>query len=257
MTPEQYERGFLFHGTLERFTGQLEPGADGLLWLAESSAVAQAYIPSTGLTIYLSMPRPWMLDESPRPATQDDPWGRAWRRLAGAEYSEVEYDAIGRPRRWRIDRSATWRDLVRALEGLGYDTSSSSVAVRATLLRGAEELLPADYRAEGRLFIVRTTSPLRLADLTGEEGDLGDPQYNWFEVFRRLEAAGYDGVRINDFLQSDKWGNVGHISIGVFPRGLPKLTYTSVPARNYDPEDLDGWRRPTPEFLEFWREGCK
>ena len=43
----------LFHGTLERFWGTPRPGGyDGVLWAAESPAVAQSYIPKSGGRTY-------------------------------------------------------------------------------------------------------------------------------------------------------------------------------------------------------------
>lgn len=41
---------------------------------------------------------------------------------------------------------------------------------------------------------------------------------------------------------------------GVFPDSIKKLRYDSVPATNYDPETVEGWSLPTPEFVLWVKE---
>lgn len=92
---------------------------------------------------------------------------------------------------------------------------------------------------------------------TGDPASHLDPEYLHFDKFKEAYEAGYDGVKVPDLLQSERWGNFGHDSYGVFPDSIKKLRYDSVPATNYDPETVEGWSLPTPEFVLWVKENYK
>lgn len=112
---------------------------------------------------------------------------------------------------------------------------------------------PANYRAKGRLLIVTPKRDLRIYDNTlgGKiEGDLTDPEYHKLDLFRNAEKQGYDGIKINDFAQSNDWGNVGHTSIGLFKRTLKDLNFEETDAVHHDLSDVSNdWK--TPEYKKF------
>jgi hypothetical protein len=89
-----------------------------------------------------------------------------------------------------------------------------------------DEIMPADYQMKGKLFILIPDQDLNVYDMTyggSIDGDLTDLDYHKTDFFDKLEQKGYDGVKINDFAQSNDQGNFGHTSIGLFKQALPKV----------------------------------
>ena len=86
--------------------------------------------------------------------------------------------------------------------------------------------MPADYQMRGKLFILIPDQDLNVYDMTyggSIDGDLTDLDYHKTDFFDKLKQKGYDGVKINDFAQSNDQGNFGHTSIGLFKQALPKV----------------------------------
>lgn len=120
-------------------------------------------------------------------------------------------------------------DFVNArLTALGYKplaedpaTGNNRWQLRITV---DQKILPADYSAEGTLFELASTRDMRMFDVTaGQEPDLTDRQYNELDLFEWAAEQGYDGVKINDFAQSETHGNVGHVSWGFFKSAISDL----------------------------------
>lgn len=104
---------------------------------------------------------------------------------------------------------------------------------------GVWKILPFDTRVQGRLLTIVPKKDLKFYDLTfgrSIEGDLTDVDYHKHDEFRRAEDAGYDGIRINDFAQSHNYGNVGHLSYGIFKKAIPFLSISESPAIHEDLE---------------------
>lgn len=120
------------------------------------------------------------------------------------------------------------------------------------------EIKPADYRIEGRLLILKPKRDLKILDMTlgGKiEGDLTDLDYHKHHWFEMAEKKGYDGIKINDFAQSNNYGNVGHTSIGLFPRALKDVETDSIGAIH---RDLDkNFNRETPEYKSYKEKKLK
>lgn len=253
----RYEERFLFHGTSEPFKTKLGVGGDGILWTADTSAVAQSYIPEAGHTVLWHSPK-YKLDDPPWPPDEGDTFQAALFELAGVRFDRVTYSATGRPSGWReLTPGATNRTVLAAVQALGYrpkrggDVDGGFYEIKMF----GDAIMPADWKLVGRLFILRPKVQLKLADITtGDPADLLDPEYLHYGRFKAFEKAGYDGVKVPDLLQSEHWGNFGHDSIALFKRALKKLDVRSIPATNYDPTDMAGWRRPTPEFVDFFLE---
>ena len=100
----------------------------------------------------------------------------------------------------------------------------------------------------GRLFIFYGQEKLNILDVSRGESDLTDLQYHRYDIFKVSKEQGYDGVQIDDFLQSKLHGNIGHQSICLNSNGLAKLSYDVIPATNYDDEE---WGDFTPEFEQY------
>lgn len=86
------------------------------------------------------------------------------------------------------------------------------------------EILPPNESVSGTLYILEPIRDLKIYDYAKDrEGDLTDLEYHKVKLFRSIEKDGYDGIRINDFAQSDDEGNFGHTSIGLFKNTLKDM----------------------------------
>lgn len=234
----------LFHATGEDFEPEGLHGGffDKILWTAEDSGIAQMYIPTSGAVMYCSA-------ESIARPNKDSSIQQIQKKLGiEYDYSTVEWN---RDRAESYKNAPIWEDpseeqnwsktnefkrtyiKTKMKEVLGYepwneDHGDLSFAVYFNL----DELMPADYKMKGRLFIITVEADLKIYDMTmGKkiEGDLGDLDYYKIGEFEKLEKKGFDGVRINDFAQSDREGNLGHTSIGLFTKGVKKCTWEILP----------------------------
>ena len=70
------------------------------------------------------------------------------------------------------------------------------------------------------------------------ESDLMDIQYHEIGTFRKAEEAGYDGIKIADFAQSEHMGNVEHYSIGIFKDIIKDLDIEEIEATHPDENEL-------------------
>lgn len=257
----------LYHGTIEEFP-ELEltvGGYDRILWTAESSAIAQTYIPCAGTGFVVdasSLVRP----------TQDERLQEVQRRI-GIDYfygtpRGPEFDAMGRPKAY-FPPAGVELELFRDMWNFQKEVARRIAAAGWKPLHGHSgvfefqvhngRLLPPGECAVGRLFVITVEQDLRVFDLThgGEvEGDLMDVDYHKIDTFDAAERAGYDGVKINDFAQSKVWGNFGHESIGIFARSIPKLSWVAIPASHFESEEMSDYNKPTPE-LAAWETGTK
>lgn len=253
----------LFHGTLGGLDGPPRPGGyDQVWWTAETSAVAQCYIPATGGTTYVSVSA-YELDQGVRPSPTSPLYALACE--LGPAATGVETDALGRVRSWSMPAGyLTNRDVVRYIEdvlgysnrGIGGDRTYELRTLGWDPANGAK-VVAADYKAPGSLVIVTGGfEAMRLYDASTGESDLTDLQYHRTGLFRQLKEAGYDGVVIDDFCQSKTWGNVGHRSIGFFEHAISRLQVEVVSAVRFDwgPERGDLSATDTPEFLD-WLQG--
>lgn len=231
----------LFHGTLGGLDGPPRPGGyDQVWWTAETSAVAQCYIPATGGTTYVSVSA-YELDQGVRPSPTSPLYALACE--LGPAATGVEVDGQGRVRSWRMPAGyLTNREVVRHIEdvlgyknrGIGGDCAYELRTLGWDPVRGAK-VVAAEYKAPGSLVIVTGGfEAMRLYDASTGESDLTDLQYHRTELFRQLKGAGYDGVVIDDFCQSKTWGNVGHRSVGFFAPAIERLVLEVVPAVRFD-----------------------
>lgn len=241
--------GLMFHGTAEPFAGapDARAGADGVFWTADSPLIAQTYIPDAGLTAYVSKPSEWRLDERVRPDRHS-----FWTDFAvndmGRPPPDVEYDAFGAAKSWSVDADwPTYRQCLAALRALGYAFMDDCEQVKyASGPTGP--IARADWQQPGQVFVTAADG-LRLLDRSTGEGDLTEKAHLDFDLFRRAEKAGYDGIVIDDFAQSIDCGNVGHRSVGLFAHVVDRLEFVAYPAVH---RRLGGARSlGTPDFESF------
>jgi hypothetical protein len=120
---------------------------------------------------------------------------------------------------------------------------------------GRPIILPPDFKESGRLFVINPKRDMKIYDISTGESDLTDLQYHNHELFERLEKEGYDGVKIDDFAQHDKYGNVGHTSIGFFKSTINDLDIKTIDNVQH-PDELrhhsDEYTKSLNEATEFF-----
>jgi len=258
--------GFLYHGTIEDFGGALRPSPyDGCLWLAEAPTIAQTYIPTSLGAMSLSveaheLERPVRPEFSGLPARPSGLYAFALQ-MGFPPASEISCDFLGLAQSFASPAGyPRYAAIVEKLTAMGYppDTGGGFTAwVKYERGEdGVEVVQPASYQREGRLFIVDCVAELRLADLADErERGHMESDSQRLDAFRRLEARGFDGVVIDEFRQTERHGDVGHRSIGLFAGALGKIRYAAIPARHFDWAEtgVSDASKATPEFAAAWR----
>ena len=133
-----------------------------------------------------------------------------------------------------LDPAKKFRAYINAkLEELGYEPISEGYGGNHnwSILTPNGNIVHANYKSEGRLLTVVPKRDMRIYDMTdGEtiESDLMDLQYQKYETFEKLVNEGWDGVKIADYAQHDKMGNVMHYSYGFFDNALKDLEVTNI-----------------------------
>ena len=255
----------LYHGSAEppgSFIGVPRPGGyDGVFWTAEHSEIAQLYIPVSGgcTSLYFIKSE---LDELVRPSEWSVEYALAC--LCGPAAKNIKYDMLGRASSWGIPEGyARKRDVVEFALQLGYRNKATvdgdvSFDIRTDGIDSdlkQPRVLPAHHRNEGSLVVVSGFERMKMAMIANGESDLMDLQYHRCDTFRRLEAAGYDGVIIDDFAQSKTHGNIGHLAIGFFKPACTQLETHVLSARRYEfSESGADPMHGTPELLA-WQRG--
>lgn len=256
-SPRDACQNLMFHGTLEAFQGRLKSFSSmGLRWAAEDPVVAQSYCPATSGSTMWSAPYTWTLRERMLPDSHIN--AIIFRELGFDERKlDIKRDDRGRICSWRVlEGHPTWQQAKDYMAGLGYEDSSYSW-VKTAKRDGVDIILPADYKAQGRLFIIERPADLRVFDYAqGRDGGLTGRQWNHSTAFTKIAATGdWDAVLIDDVNQSDGMGHFGHPALGVFEKTLSKLRYHVIDAMNFDP--IEAWygedaNATTPEFDALW-----
>lgn len=143
------------------------------------------------------------------------------------------------------------------LHKLGYESDGDDFNNNSfwKLKYNENRLQPKDYRATGRLLIITPKRDLKIYDTTlgGKiEGDLTDLDYHKHSWFQQVKDSGYDGIKINDFAQSNDQGNFGHHSIGLFQHVLKDVQIQETPAIHHDFGEYNrGNDWDSPEYKKF------
>lgn len=254
------QEDLFFHGTLEPIKGALKASMDGLLWFAKSPAIAQSYIPRSGASVLFSYPND-REQERVQPSFNGSGWHAVVRMMGFEDPEDMVWDRFSLVS-WRIPQGwPTYGEAVAWFnKELGYSLApSGSVWVSASFSKERGDVLhPASWRSVGRLFVAKAPN-LKFFPLSDiKQSDLSDPAHLEFEKFADIEEdQKWDGVCIDDFLQSENHGNVPHKSFGVFQRSLHKMSFLSIPAVNYDWDAsvMPGREESTPEWEAALRQG--
>ncbi|BCB22403.1 hypothetical protein [Bosea sp. ANAM02] len=243
--------GLLFHGTCEQFDLIDGGGYDGMVWTTDSPAIAQTYIPLSGIEAMVSAPDRFGLDQGIRPS-KNGYWAAFAEQTCGLKHCDIDWSPHGDARSWGFEKHVTYREAVAALEALGYDLSGGPIWVSQQIVDGLTVTMPADWRMEGRLLFCKKDPTWRWLDISAGESDLTNLQYHAHEIFERAAAEGYDGVIIDDFAQHRVHGNIGHRSWGLLPRTAQSVTWSEIPASST--RDSKSILYTTPEFDTLYEE---
>lgn len=246
--------GILFHGTCETIHGDLRGGGyDGVFWTAETPSIAQAYIPRSGITLFITRPTEYERDRPIRPCKGGHETAWALTRAGVAlEDLDIEWDGWS-ARSWRIPPGwPTQGDYEAMIRGLGYRPNRNGIyEVAERIVDGTPRMMPVDWKMPGHLLIL-LPEDLVVSDPPWSDEARGYANHNRIGDFERFARSGIQAIRMSDQLQSDHLGNVGHHAIGILPAGLDRLSWMAIPATRHDGEDLDVFRRPgTAEFDAF------
>lgn len=221
--------GLLFHGTAEPFDEPPDAVAvDGLLWFARSPLIAQTYICASGIAALVTRPYDHRLDERvwPNPGF----WTEFAVHDLGYELPDVEYDRNGNATSWSATMPwPTYRECLRKLNELGYDFQENET-VKQAITGGKFHVMPKAWRKPGRVFVT-IDDDVSYADHSVGESDLTETAHLRFDLFKSAEMRGLGGVVIDDFAQSEDFGNVGHRAYGLFSsvaRARPYLVFDAV-----------------------------
>jgi ankyrin repeat protein len=122
----------------------------------------------------------------------------------------------------------------------GYEAEGKDRDKRYKKLKvelSSDTLKKADDSDKGKLVVIRPKRDLVFYNYTYKrsEGDLMDVDYKKFEIFELVKEKKdedgkykYDGIIIHDFAQSNKWGNYGHLSYGLFQRTIKDCKISSM-----------------------------
>jgi hypothetical protein len=240
--------------------------SDGCLWFTQSPTMARTYIPDSGITAFITLralaapPQKRdrvgdiqkqlgyeftdidykndiraqsfrypkivndLMKDIPYPKPEDFSLKGDEKYTHPEEYYKADAD-------WHATQEERFKQWIKErLKEFGYEPDKNSgYRLKETMKDGKSVLLPADYQLPGTLLIFEPLQDLRIFDMTyggSKDGDLMEPDYRQYETFKRLAEQGYDGVKINDFAQSESQGNVGHTAIGLFADALPKIKET-------------------------------
>lgn len=251
--------GVLFHGTCEEIEGDLQGGGyDGVVWTARTASVAQAYIPRSGITAWVHAPAEDERGDRIRPS-QHIGFIMRWaldRANCTLEDLDVEWNGLS-PYSWTIPEGwPTEGDLEDWLRGMGYAPDDRGVMKVFTSYGedGQERVMPVDWSLPGQLIIALPREGFEIGAPNWSEDALGYATHNRVADFQDFGAAGVMAFEMEDALQSDYLGNVGHQAMGVLPAGVPKLDWLAIPAIHHDGQDHSVFQNPeTPQFTAFMK----
>jgi hypothetical protein len=251
--------GILFHGTCENIKGDLRGGGyDDVLWAARKPTIAQAYIPKAGIKTWIHEPGEDERDDHLKPSKNDDFIMRWALEKSGATREDLEITWDGM-RPWSFTIVKDWPtegDFDDWIKSLGYEADDRGVYnVSLRYIDNVETLLPSDWSMPGHLLIALPGEDFKEVEPDWSEDALGYASHNRVVDFADFSDQGIDAFHMEDYLQSDHLGNVGHESVGILAAGKDKLSWMAIPVTRYDGDSHDVfYLSETPEFAAFMKE---
>lgn len=258
----------LYHGTIESYdTRNVKTGGyDDVFWTSDDMNIARMYIPEThgyksfsidaffrgndiegikksiGLTQAI-VKKAWEKEEEGYKLLKFWDDKHKWFSQKFKEYQsqnkdipeefftkwmEAENNKTKYQTEWKTSDSYIKKFILQKMKNFGYDGGNYGYFKKVKTDKDGN-LLSANYKDVGKVLEITCARDFKLYNIGyGKEGDLMDLEYKQVGLFRKAEEKGYDGVVINDFAQSEKYGNYGHKSFGFFNRVLKDLSIKQI-----------------------------
>lgn len=243
----------LYHGTIELFdTRNLNTGSyDEVFWTSDNIEVARRYIPESSLKTILTIKsilenenikkqiglNSLIVDGARKKAYNNLKLFSYWDEIFNNYSKEFKnYEKLQKDDSLSDDFFDRWKEaeenrikysrgydyedylkpfILKKMKNLGYNDYSSNYFkdVKITI---NDKILPANYRAKGKVLELTCKKDLKMFDISSDSGgDLLNLQYHHIKTFREAEKKGYDGIIIDDFVDG-----YGHKSFGFFKNAL-------------------------------------
>jgi hypothetical protein len=234
----------LYHGTGEQFDASAPrvSGYDKIFWTTESKAIAKTYIPVAHGMILTDSRHIASPSTNPTIINIQKAIGIVYDtssfKMRGIDIDSWRSAPVFAEERFWNDENAKCEYVTEKMKTVfNYIPEYDQGCYTRWRVKIGENNTPqkSDYRLQGRLFSVKLNRAFKIWDKTeggATEGDLMDVDYHKIDLFRLIEKKGYDGIKINDFCQSEDHGNVGHTSIGLFNKSLKDVSITSEVAEH-------------------------
>jgi hypothetical protein len=251
--------GVLFHGSCEDIDGNLHGGGyDGVFWTADRPSVAQAYIPKSGSTTWLHEPREDEREDYLKPSKHIGFVMRWALDRAGVTMEDLDVTWNGL-QAWSWTIPSNWPtegDFDDMIRGLGYRPDfRGCYTVSTRYTDEGETIMPAEWTLPGQLVIALPQEDFTFKAAMWSEDGLGYASHNRVADFDSFSQRGQHGFSMEDCLQSEFHGNVGHEAFGILPEGIKRLSWLSIPAVRHDGPDMDVFAKPeTPAFVAYMKE---
>lgn len=270
----------LYHGTGESFDIRKThtSGYDDVFWTTDDLMIARTYIPSKGSYLNTSVDS-IIKDEQNEgirkslgltPKIREMAWKKqeeGYKKLIYWENKHKEfqsqYKKFGSKKEFDEDFFNQWIDaennykkaqkelkwsedylrmfVIYKMKTFGYEPTSLNSYFTHISTDDSGNLLPRKTKHIGSVLKVICNRDFKFYNYAyGKEGDLMDVDYHKVDLFRKIESAGYDGIIINDYAQSDYHGNYGHLGIGFFKSSIKDLTIKKI--RNQTHPENKEWK---------------
>ena len=233
---EEMKKRISFHGTGEQIKGKIRVGGyDEIFWTTDTPQIAQTYI-SDFSTKTFSQHSNYELEESIHPfnSSQVDVLNLLGYEIIGKKNNYGGYDSYHLEKNGeRCKEFPKKIELQKLFFKYNYFAKDNMFKIK---FNDNNEIVNNNERRNGHLCIIKTKSDLNIKDISTGEGDLMDVQYHNLEEFKSLNRKGYDGIKIDDFAQSNFYGNVMHDSVGLTQQALDsgKIEILMIPVKRDD-----------------------
>lgn len=237
---EELEKDLHFHGTSVKNINKLITGGDNILWTSDSIQISQNYISDfSNLIIYNDISAENRISDSFDKIFPTNKFDLLKLEIMGYEVKgeKDEYDNFKSYSVFKNEERVnipTTHDFELFMSNNGYFKEDNKYKIKISYSENKIKLINGKEKKQGELFLIKGISKLNILDISLDESDLLNKQYTKYELFSKLNEYGYDGIKINDFLNSDYYGNLEHISIGLTKEALKKVEYISIDCEKFD-----------------------
>ncbi len=246
-----------FHGSnfLKLNEKNLKTGGDGLFWTANNPQIAQNYIsPYSSIVYNLDIEKEDIINDNYKKLYPFNLINIEKLELMGYSiegdknkfntydnYKIFKYDNVNDKNIKTQVSIPTEKDFQLFLSQYGYFFSGNNKNIKVKFKfdeNGNKILINNNIIEDGRLAILKGISKLKILDVSNNEGDLNIKQYTNYELFEKLDSLGYDGIKINDFTNSEYYGNFEHFSIGLTKERLKKVKTLVIDVKRFEWDNI-------------------